>query len=209
VIARKARFYVNRLDIILADFEYDMLHGDLRAVMELGIMLSLAARKLPAPSTASAKPLTRQALYEAISGAMETDDQVKHSLAAMVENLVKLPNSEIAFLRQGLVESKERFNEAMRFTEDEAFMAAPFHLVFQTERFKSAFGSVVSSLDKLYRYVEQARPVAIEKESLVKNLMMRLVELTESETPLSSNVKSYRKKGIFWLTIRFMFRGRM
>lgn len=34
VIARKARFYVNRLDVILADFEYDALHGDLKPMFK-------------------------------------------------------------------------------------------------------------------------------------------------------------------------------
>lgn len=173
------------------------------------MMLSLAARRKLTPSKTGAQSLTRQALYDAISSSMKTNDEVKKSIAMIVDKITKLPKSELRYLREGLAISTEQFKQGMKFSEDEAFLALPFHVVFQTERFKSIFNSMVQCLEKLYRYAEQKRHAAIEKEEVVNNLMMRLVELSEIETPLSSNVKSYRRKGVFWLTVRFMFHGRI
>jgi hypothetical protein len=207
-LARKVKLFVSRIDVLLTEMEYDLFSSELKPFLELGALIPILSR----PDGRGKQPVTiesRAKTYSKLREAFRSTEEMRTGIEKILAGLLTQTVDDLAFAKTKAIDSAQNFEKETAFTKDEAFMALPFHVVFQWQRFTSVLSRVFDASEKLYRYAEAGRFDQIRSAGLIEDLLIKLIELLEIEQTLSKNTRNYREKRILGLTLRFMLSGRV
>ena len=202
----KVKLSISRIDVLLTETEYDFASSGLKPVVELGAVVQVVSKRNE-PGGKSSTLDARIKAYEKIRESFQSIDDVRQGLDKMLSGLQAKSPAEHARERKRTAEAFRKFERDMAFTKEEAFMALPFHVVFQWQRFSSILSRVHDVAAQLYWLAEVGRFDSVRP--VLEDLVIRIIELMEVELTLSKNVRSYREKRILGLSLRFMLTGRV